>query len=91
MLGTAGLSRCRFPCVFRGFGSTTANSSRANEVSGGGRVVIGWQESDVGFRQGAKWIGRHATAAWTWTESAGARCFPMLRTVDITTAFLVRF
>ena len=37
-------------------GSTTANSTRANEVSGDGRVVIGWQESDVGFRQGAKWV-----------------------------------
>jgi probable HAF family extracellular repeat protein len=39
-------------------GSTTANSSRANEVSGDGRVVIGWQEGATGFRQGAKWIDR---------------------------------
>ena len=38
-------------------GSTNAGeSSRANNVSGDGRVVVGWQEHATGFRQGAKWI-----------------------------------
>jgi uncharacterized membrane protein len=37
-------------------GSTTANSTRANEVSGDGRVVVGWQVSDTGLRLGAKWV-----------------------------------
>jgi probable HAF family extracellular repeat protein len=38
-------------------GSTVVNrSSRANNVSGDGRVVIGWQEDPFGFRQGAKWV-----------------------------------
>jgi probable HAF family extracellular repeat protein len=37
-------------------GSTTANSSRANDVSGDGQVVVGWQEDATGFRQGAKWV-----------------------------------
>ncbi|HEY7191664.1 MAG TPA: hypothetical protein VH436_34175 [Vicinamibacterales bacterium] len=36
--------------------TTTGRSSRANEVSGDGRIVIGWQENTEGFRQGAKWI-----------------------------------
>ncbi len=31
-------------------------STRANDVSGDGRVVIGWQENDFGFRQGAMWV-----------------------------------
>jgi uncharacterized membrane protein len=40
-------------------GSTTANrSSRANDVSGDGRVVVGWQENAEGFRQGATWVDR---------------------------------
>jgi probable HAF family extracellular repeat protein len=37
-------------------GTTNSRSTRANEVSGDGRVVIGWQESEVGYRQGVKWI-----------------------------------
>ncbi len=38
-------------------GSTVAGrSSRANGVSGDGRVVFGWQEAPSGFRQGAKWV-----------------------------------
>jgi probable HAF family extracellular repeat protein len=38
-------------------GTTVANqSSRANNISGDGRVVIGWQENDFGFRQGARWV-----------------------------------
>jgi uncharacterized membrane protein len=39
-------------------GSTVANrSTRANEVSDDGLVVIGWQDQATGVRQGAKWIG----------------------------------
>jgi len=61
-----GWDGCRYAHAFRweestgivDLGSTTANSSRANNVSGDGLVVVGWQESDVGFRQGAKWIDR---------------------------------
>ncbi len=38
-------------------GSTVSGrSSRANDVSGDGRVVIGWQEDQFGFRQGARWV-----------------------------------
>lgn len=39
-------------------GSTVpGQSSRANNVSGDGRVVVGWQENETGFWMGAKWIG----------------------------------
>jgi probable HAF family extracellular repeat protein len=38
-------------------GSTTpGRSSRANNVSGDGLVVVGWQEDTTGFRMGAKWV-----------------------------------
>lgn len=38
-------------------GSTVSGrSSRANDVSGDGRIVIGWQEDPFGFRQGARWV-----------------------------------
>src|SRR5262249_51337964 len=37
-------------------GSSTANSTRANNVSGDGKVIVGWQEDATGFRQAAKWI-----------------------------------
>jgi probable HAF family extracellular repeat protein len=38
-------------------GSTVpGRSSRANNVSGDGRVVVGWQDAATGFRQGARWI-----------------------------------
>jgi probable HAF family extracellular repeat protein len=38
-------------------GSTVADrSSRANNVSGDGRVVVGWQEAPTGPRMGAKWV-----------------------------------
>jgi probable HAF family extracellular repeat protein len=41
----------------RDLGSTVAGrSSRANGVSGDGRVVVGWQEAPTGFRQGARWV-----------------------------------
>jgi probable HAF family extracellular repeat protein len=32
-------------------------STRANNVSGDGKVVVGWQEDATGFRMGAKWVG----------------------------------
>jgi probable HAF family extracellular repeat protein len=34
----------------------SGRSTRANDVSGDGRVVIGWQEDAFGFRQGAMWV-----------------------------------
>jgi probable HAF family extracellular repeat protein len=38
-------------------GSTVPNrSSRADAVSGNGRVAVGWQELTTGFWQGARWI-----------------------------------
>jgi probable HAF family extracellular repeat protein len=37
-------------------GSSNGRSSRANDVSGDGRVVVGWQEDTTGFRMAAKWI-----------------------------------
>ena len=40
-------------------GSTTpGRASRANNVSGDGQVVVGWQEEFTGFRMGAKWVNR---------------------------------
>lgn len=46
-------------------GSSVANrSSRADAVSGDGRVVVGFQEHPTGFRQGALWIdGRQQVLA----------------------------
>ena len=38
-------------------GSLTGQSTRANGISGDGRVVIGWEESN-GPRLGAKWVER---------------------------------
>ena len=37
-------------------GSLSGRSTRANAVSGDGRVVVGWEEHPTGFRQAAKWI-----------------------------------
>ena len=37
-------------------GSLNANSTRANNVSGDGKVVVGWQEDVTGLRQGARWV-----------------------------------
>jgi probable HAF family extracellular repeat protein len=90
-------------------------STRANGVSGDGRVVVGWEQATTGFRQGAKWVdGKEelirgssglvgeafATnrdgslivgtncdpmaytgppTAWTWTQAAGVRCYPVQR------------
>jgi probable HAF family extracellular repeat protein len=39
-------------------GSTVAGqSSRANGISGDGRVVVGWQVTPTGPRRGARWVG----------------------------------
>jgi probable HAF family extracellular repeat protein len=60
-----GWDGCRIAHAFRweestgmvDLGSTVAGrSSRANDVSGDGRIVIGWQEDAFGFRQGARWV-----------------------------------
>jgi probable HAF family extracellular repeat protein len=59
-----GWDGCRLAHAFRweeatgmvDLGSTNSRSSRANDVSGNGRVVVGWQEAETGFRQGAKWV-----------------------------------
>jgi hypothetical protein len=32
---------------------------RANAVSGGGRLIVGWQDDLFGFRQGAWWVDGH--------------------------------
>ena len=62
-----GWDGCRFARAFRweestgmvDLGSTVPDrSSRANNVSGDGRVVIGWQEDVTGVRMGARWIDR---------------------------------
>ena len=37
-------------------GSLTGESTRANGVSGNGRVVVGWEEDRTGPRLGAKWV-----------------------------------
>jgi probable HAF family extracellular repeat protein len=38
-------------------GSTVTNrSTRANGISGDGKVIVGWQELTTGFWQGARWI-----------------------------------
>jgi probable HAF family extracellular repeat protein len=56
---------CRIARAFRwteatgmvDLGSSVENhSSRADGVSGDGRVVVGWQEQPTGFWQAAKWI-----------------------------------
>jgi probable HAF family extracellular repeat protein len=60
-----GWNSCNFARAFRweqqtgmiDLGSTVAGrSSRANNVSGDGRIVIGWQEDPTGVRRGAKWV-----------------------------------
>jgi probable HAF family extracellular repeat protein len=37
-------------------GSLNTRSTRANNVSGDGQVIVGWQEDLTGFRIGARWI-----------------------------------
>jgi probable HAF family extracellular repeat protein len=61
-----GWDGCRYAHAFRweestgmfDLGTSNGRSTRANNVSGDGRVVVGWQEDLTGFRQGAKWVGR---------------------------------
>src|SRR5262245_54405286 len=61
-----GWDGCRYAHAFRweestgmvDLGTLNANSTRANGVSGDGKVVIGWQESNLGPREGAKWVNR---------------------------------
>ncbi len=59
-----GWDGCRFAHGFRweertgmvDLGSSVpGRSSRANDVSGDGRVIVGWQDARNGFRQGAVW------------------------------------
>ncbi|HEX8031377.1 MAG TPA: hypothetical protein VF491_23065 [Vicinamibacterales bacterium] len=61
---------CNFARAFRweestgmvDLGSTVqGRSSRADAVSGDGRVVVGWQEAPTGFRQGARWVDGRQT------------------------------
>jgi probable HAF family extracellular repeat protein len=40
----------------RDLGTLTGESTRANAVSGNGRVVVGWEEHSTGPRLGAKWV-----------------------------------
>jgi uncharacterized membrane protein len=37
-------------------GSLGGESTRANGVSGDGRIVVGWEEDVTGFRQAAQWV-----------------------------------
>jgi probable HAF family extracellular repeat protein len=61
---------CNFARAFRweestgmvDLGSTVpGGSSRANGVSGNGRVVLGWQEHQLGYRLGARWVDGRQT------------------------------
>jgi hypothetical protein len=55
---------CRIARAFRweestgvvDLGTITGGSTRANAVSGNGRVVVGWDIHPTGMRQGAKWV-----------------------------------
>jgi probable HAF family extracellular repeat protein len=55
---------CSFARAFRwtaqtgmvNLGSLTGTSTRANSVSGDGRVVVGWETDPTGPRLGAKWV-----------------------------------
>jgi probable HAF family extracellular repeat protein len=46
-------------------GSTNGRSSRANDVSGDGRVVVGWQTHPTGLRMAAKWVNRQPAESIT--------------------------
>jgi probable HAF family extracellular repeat protein len=60
-----GWNSCKLAHAFRweestgmaDLGTTNGESTRANNVSGDGRVVVGWQEDVTGVRLGAKWVG----------------------------------
>lgn len=60
-----GWNGCRFARGFRweeatgmvDLGSSVpGRSSRANDASGNGRTIVGWQDQAAGFRQGARWV-----------------------------------
>jgi probable HAF family extracellular repeat protein len=92
-----GWDGCRIAHAFRWEESTgmadlgsivPERASRANNVSGDGHVVIGWQDDFTGFRQGARWIdgreelfagpngpvGEAHAANTTGTLVVGSRC-----------------
>jgi uncharacterized membrane protein len=49
-------------------GSLVPNrASRANTISGDGHVIAGWQDSDIGIRQAARWIDGVETVLVTAT------------------------
>ena len=56
---------CSFARAFRwdasrgmvDLGSTNGGSTRANNISNDGIVVIGWRTHQTGFRQAVKWVG----------------------------------
>jgi uncharacterized membrane protein len=49
-------------------GSLVPNrATRANTISGDGHVIAGWQDSDVGARQGARWVDGVETVLRTAT------------------------
>ncbi len=53
-------------------GSTVPNrSSRADAVSGDGRVAVGWQEHATGFWQGARWVDGKQTLFTNSGDSVG--------------------
>ena len=71
---------CNFARAFRweestgmvDLGSTVpGRSSRANGVSGDGRVVVGWQEHQTGPRMGARWVDGRQTIFRGETEFVG--------------------
>ncbi len=71
---------CNFARAFRweestgmvDLGSTVpGRSSRANGVSGDGRVVVGWQEHATGPRMGARWVDGRQTIFTGATEFVG--------------------
>jgi len=69
-------------------GSLSGTSTRANDVSGNGRVVIGWEEDRTGPRLGAKWVdgkqemiegpggavGEAFATNWDGSLIAGTKC-----------------
>jgi len=68
--GTAHAVRWRAATGMTSLGSTVAGrSSRANGTNLDGSVVIGWQDGETGFRQGAVWNGAIQTLI-TWTNGS---------------------
>lgn len=75
-------------------GSSNSRSTRANNVSGDGRVVVGFQEDVTGFRMGARWangveelfqgpsgmVGEADAVNRDGSFIAGSNCDPYART-----------